>query len=375
VTPVSPGLPWRRLGILAILAVLAAAAAILAVGTGPRPAPPFGPAANGLVAYTFDMDIYGRNLATGEQHLLVGGDGIDVAPLFSPDGSKLGWLRLDPVTFGYSNEKATIYVADADGSSPRAVFGPERIEDAAWSPSGDEIAVRVAGFFDITIVEVGDGTSRPLGLGLRIDGFLKWRPPDGQELVFRASPNRGFYAVRPDGSGLRRITPEGETVPLNGPIDLSPDGRFLVYMNFDLPFDIRVVDLETGLERPFGTNLPVPEESPGQGPIHAGGMSLSTDGTKVVFGRYWDERDGQINHQIWVASIDGDGSDAVPISPVVRSQSGHDPFLVTTSPDGTRIVVHRVDSTDTWIYDFSGRSRETVDWGDIWDFSWQRLAP
>ena len=51
--------PWRTVGLLAVLGLLLAVAAALYVGSQPqRLPPPFGAAANGLVAYSKDGDIF-----------------------------------------------------------------------------------------------------------------------------------------------------------------------------------------------------------------------------------------------------------------------------------------------------------------------------
>jgi Tol biopolymer transport system component len=374
--PLAPGLPWRRVALLAVLALLAAVTVMLAIGSQVHRAPPYGPAANGLVTYMLDFDIYGRDLATGQSRLVIGGDGMDAGPTFSRDGSSLAFVRLDPETVGSDHEQGTLYVAAADGSNQRPVFGPAQIAFGTWSPDGREIALVTSdATHEITIVSVADGASRILDAGLTIGGMIEWRPPDGRELVFHASGADAIYALRTDGSGLRRITLEGQRAPVRGNFSLTPDGGSLVYMSNDRPYSLRIVDLGSGAERPFGSALPVPAGGPGEGPMHAGGAQVSADGSTVVFARYWDEHDGEINYQIWVASLLGDGSDAIPISPLVRTAAGGSTFIVTIAPDGSRIVVHREDTSETWISDFDGSNRETVDWGDIWDFSWQRVAP
>jgi len=61
-------------------------------------------------------------------------------------------------------------------------------------------------------------------------GFFTWSP-DGQWLAFNVAPGGGFneqiYIVRPDGTGLRRLTDGGKA---NNFLDgWSPDGRFIAF--------------------------------------------------------------------------------------------------------------------------------------------------
>ena len=76
-----------------------------------------------------------------------------------------------------------------------------------------------------------------------------------------------------------------------------------------------------------------------------------------------------------MASSGGDGSDGIPISEVVRSPSGQDPFLVLLAPDGSQVLVHHRGTEDRWLTAFPGGDQRTVDWGSFDDTDWQRVAP
>ena len=317
----APGLPWRNLAIL-MLALLAAAIAAMAIGSQRQPAPPYGPAKNGQVVYQVDGDIYAGELLGSEQRRLIHGPEFDVYPLFSRDGTRLAFFRIDPATLGRERELLTLMVANAAGEGVRALLGPLAIASMAWSPNSRELAVvTVDNGQHLMIVPIDGSAPREIDLDVPIsEGVVTWRPPDGRELIFRtpAGGTNGFYAIGADGTNLRRISPEGVVLPAGGAVSLTPDGRLLTYMHMELPFSIRVVDLDTGQERLFGERLPVLAA----GDHHAGNQQVSADGTKLLFGRYWDERDETINHQVWVASLSGDGSDAKAIGPIERSPSG-----------------------------------------------------
>jgi len=50
--------PWKTVALLALLVLVLTAAAVFLAGSHPRPAPMLGRAANGLVAYAADGDIF-----------------------------------------------------------------------------------------------------------------------------------------------------------------------------------------------------------------------------------------------------------------------------------------------------------------------------
>ena len=111
------------------------------------------------------------------------------------------------------------------------------------------------------------------------------------------------------------------------------------------------------------------------GAAHAGAPQVSADGKQLVFGRWWGADSTTIVHQMWTASLDGDGSDAAPVGRPFRTPGGVLPFVYTSSPDGTQIVVHRTGSSETWSTNLQGAGLQALDIGDFEWIDWQRLAP
>jgi hypothetical protein len=135
-----------------------------------------------------------------------------------------------------------------------------------------------------------------------------------------------------------------------------------------------VLDLDAGTAtRRMFDQLPAPADEPGVGPVHDGGGVYSPDGTSVVFGRYWDEHDGTINNQLWMASAEGDGEDSVPITPVTRSQAGVDPFGQAFSPDATKILIRIDPSREAFVLDPETGASEDLEWSEDTP-AWQRVA-
>jgi hypothetical protein len=357
----APSVPWRPIVLLAIL--IAAAITVAAfVGSLRRVPPPFGPAGNGAVAYAAEGDIYLLDVAGGASRPIVTGADVDVLPLFSRDGAQLAFFRLekDP------EDRATVYVSGADGSAPRAVFGPDVIHAISWSPSGAELAL-ISGTpkRSLSLVAVASGSTTTIDAGdIAPWSNVEWLPTSGPELVFQGldGGRSAVYTIRADGSGLRPVTDYGTVEHFSGPYAISSDGRYLTYTRVGSTVELHEVELQTGVDRAFGPRLPEPDDG-GSFTIHSGTGIFSPDGKTLVFGRYWDERDGEINHQVWTATVGGDGSDGVAIGPVHRSRGGHNPFWYAFAPDGTTILIAMNEVAETWLADPAGTRLDRVQFG------------
>ena len=159
-------------------------------------------------------------------------------PVWSPDGQRIAFLVNEGEPRGSLGSDGTVtldlalYIVDADGSNLTRIaktFGMP-----SWSPDSAEIAfttVNDAG-------EKGIYAVRPEGTGLRLitpggASEISWSP-DGEELLFVAGR---VYIVRTDGSGLRRIV---EFYPANA--EWSPDGSRIAILHISSRYSPRYFD-------------------------------------------------------------------------------------------------------------------------------------
>src|SRR5262245_13995580 len=186
--------PWRLAGVLVLLILAALLTAVLLAGNPARRLPPpFGPAANGVVAYTADGNIFTADPTSGTPRLVIAG-GANRDPVWSQDGSALAFIRDESATTG------RLYVASADGSDARPVT-PEPLNGIlshSFSPDGTSVlfthrvgarmAMSIADSNGVHSLDVGDmSVVKPT-----------FRPPDGREILFIGNDeiaNSGLYVI------------------------------------------------------------------------------------------------------------------------------------------------------------------------------------
>jgi Tol biopolymer transport system component len=367
-----PTIPWRAIALVAALVALLAAA-LFVVGSQSRVPPPFGLARNGVLVFDAKGDIFVRDAVDGTSRPLVSGPGDDFAAGFTRDGTRLVFLRRTSGTAGSGDERIQLFIANTDGSNLRSLTGSLVAPDwFDWSPD-DSTVVTQAGtpFAHLFVVDSKTGTSRQLDLGKDMTAnFPNFLGPDGRDIVFRgrtATSNgfrSGIFAVHPDGTGLRPLTPtdgdadQGYMFP-----QPSPDGHFVAYTVWDPAREqlrIHLRDLKTGSDRALDL---------AGGTRSEGFASFSPDATRILFVVYRDNRD-----QIMVASADGPSSPLAmgPSYPIVEGQYISGVF----SPDGSSVIVNNPATKETRLVDAAtGGDGRVLPWAADGGTAWQRLAP
>ena len=379
----APRLPWRQLGVLALIGILLAATLAIYIGSQQRRLPaPFGPAANGHVAYAADGDIFVGDPGTGDAKAIIAGPEFDAGPRWSRDGTHFVFKR------EFHGDKAMtvqLYVAQADGSdltlvTPEPVALTPSILGEPWSPydfSPDGRSVLIATTVDGTptiAIAASDGSGiRYLDVG--VSAYEpSFRPPDGSEILFVGRSvlgNHDIMAVDPATGALRTIVEAARTYDLAG-ATWSPDGTSISYWMWGGPAADTDLNPRNHIIAADGTRdriLPEPPDA-----VWNALAAWSNDGTRLVIDRGYSGSTDDV--RLVVIPVDGSstgielrydglmGSECCP----KWQWAPDDSYILVTPTDAFGAAVQQVVIDPT-----TGRASEAP-WASTSDPSVQRLA-
>ncbi len=374
--------PLRQLGLLALIALLAAAALAVFVGAQTRLPAPFGPAANGLIAYAVEGDIFTLDPVTGVTRAVVTGPESDDGPVFSRDGTRLVFQR----KAGAGAPLGTLIVARADGSAIGQVT-PEPLADLGFygfSPNGHSIVAmtRVNGGARIVIAAV-DGLSPPRFIDpeMAVEASGPEYRPDGSEIMLvgreHGQAYRGIYAIDAVSGAVRTIVAPALKADIYH-ATWSPDGSRIAYGIYD-PFAENNTS-RTHVIAADGTSDVLVDTHPDTiaDGTNAGRLDFSNDGTRLFITRVF-LRDGVEDHRFAVVPVDGSGL-GVELTCPPAGVDGRCATLWRWSPDDTALIGLLTDTSGTrplqrLLADpLTGATRVVPGPATI-SADWQRLAP
>ena len=374
----APRVPWR-LGVALALLILAAIIGLAVAGSRQTRVPaPFGPAANGLIPYISGGDLYVGDLKTGTTRLLQGGSEDQGQPQFSPDGTRLAFIRLEA---GTAPAAINIYVVGSDGSEIKRAT-PQPIGDAdwhqiSWTPDSRQIAVvhTVDGENQLDLFDAsGSGSAHRIPAAGGLDS-LQFRPPDGAEILYRAGvkdaagvTTHNLYVMNADGSNVRKLA---DAAVADDTLDLtsatySADGSRIFYNRWTS--DASVGD--PGCCQLYVMNADGSDQHefiPNTGTAWDGDAKVSPDGTRIAF---WHNENDAPKHGLFVIRADGTG-------PLIETGPALDHVHYVWAPDSSRILSYPDDaaSSHAYLLDPEGGPWTTVPWLSDNDIDWQRVAP
>jgi Tol biopolymer transport system component len=144
--------------------------------------------------------------------------------VWSPDGSLIAYL----------DRHLSLWLVRPDGSGRRLLLPESRLQSVglSWSPDGTRIAITTkkgcCKRIHLYIVPVSGRRPVRLPAGKHSGYGVAWSPR-GDEIYY---DNGGIWAIRPDGTGRRKISSVGSVgsiTPVGSAETLSPDGSQFVF--------------------------------------------------------------------------------------------------------------------------------------------------
>jgi TolB protein len=248
-----------------------------------------------------------------------------------------------------------IYLGRADGTVVRRLV---RGAGPSWSPDGTQL---VYSDRDRLYVVGADGRGRRL---LARSGFGAAWSADGRRIAFvsRRTGRPEIHVIGADGRNARRVTRRTAGWQEAYSPAWSPDGRLLAFSSTRAGF----FNPEIYVIRPDGSGLRRLTFTKGSdGVLGDDGMPhWSSDGTRIAFTSNRTQSGG-----VWVMRPDGRGQRRLYDAP------GTDDWTPRFSPDGTRIAFTRVfpaGKSELWIMGADGRNPRRLGPGS--DVAWRPTA-
>ena len=232
-------MPWRPIAIVALLAALVAASVGAFLAAQPKPAPWFGPATNGLIAYESGGAIFAVDPETSRTTVLAPDADGWTGPWYAPDGRSMLLARESTSTVEFA-------VMPADGGAIRAIT-PEPLDDVGYvdfSPDGRSLIIDKPVLLEsspgvnelrrtVVIIDIATGGQRVLDLGEDVHDPTAIAPDGATLLATAGTGEQERYVLIDVASGTMTTLLDAEPGWFFvGQPRVSPDGRTLAYADF-----------------------------------------------------------------------------------------------------------------------------------------------
>ena len=299
--------------------------------------------AQAQIAFQSDRDrndeIYVMDADGGNQQNLTNHPDRDLAPAWSPDGTRIAFMsnRDGHIRKGGVLLTFEIYVMDADGGNPQNLTNdPNSDLSPAWSPDGKRIVFssnREVNF-EIYVMDADGGNPQKLTNNPGTDHHPSWSP-DGKRIAFSSYRGGHFiadseltseiYVMDADGANPHRLT---ENRKNDDSPAWSPDGTRIVFSSDRkgdfTNYQIYVMDADGGNLQRLTENRD-----------NDGVPSWSPDGNRIAFSSYGDNNEGDIY------VMDADGGNPQKLTNHPRSDGNPAWFVpaFAVAPAGKKITM------------------------------------
>jgi tol-pal system beta propeller repeat protein TolB len=140
----------------------------------------------------------------GNQHRLTRNDMGDFDPVWSPDGTRIAWVRYPE--YGCNCGPSDVWLMNADGTDRHNLTNDaDGISRPTWSPDGSQLAFTLD--YMIWVIDADGSDEHQISPAGSYDFDPAWSP-DGTRIAFSSDGGGSFdlFSMRPDGTDRRQLT-------------------------------------------------------------------------------------------------------------------------------------------------------------------------
>jgi len=282
----------------------------------------------------------------------LGADGLAEHPTVSPDGTRIAFITLAPapITATLPISISALYVMNADGSNPHALWKPPRglLALPTWTPDSQALYVGLSDILSDPMAPVPERLLEvvrvDLATGARRVVLEDARDPtiarDGKRIAYlhfdKQNAAFSLHIAAPDGSGDRELIGAGAFTDFYAP-RFSPDGKRIIV---------------AAIGGPVTNDQGYPINASEQAPLQRL-LALFEPPVAEAHGASWD---------LWMVNTDGTGLRRLPMA-------REDTPMVAFAPDGSRIVM--MGAGGIYLMDADGSNMRRIDpLGDHGGLDW-----
>ena len=258
----------------------------------------------------------------GTQRSITENTGFDYAPEWSPDSSRIAFVRYDSYDCGLFNRKG-IYTMNADGSDVRRIVS---FRTRNWD-KGRDIDDYLGGYGSSSSYLAWSPDSQFLAYVIREDEHIR------DQTRYRGTRNRSLlYTVRTDGSDQRAHLVQNGRASIGSPV-WSSDGRYIRFMkSTDGGWSLYSIARDGGILHEMVDTGTSTERLPDA--YYSGDLSWSPNDSQILFHL---AHEGRATPTLYL--VNADGSDLRFLG---------NGFHGAWSPDGSSIAIVVPAGSGTW---------------------------